>query len=117
MQCFCKEQSYDLVIEADFGADPIWCGKCGCNLNLEEIPLTGKLKDELISWVQAYSKSVIDESEYIYKVTHQHNKNGIKLAEKVQSELGAKYTISFLLLKHMLSYVLKRLYSPQKRTH
>lgn len=95
MQCFCKEESYDLVVEADFGADPIWCGKCGCNLNLEEIPLTEKLKDELMSWVQAYSKSVIDESEYIYEVTHQHNKDGIKLAEKVKSELGDKYTISY----------------------
>lgn len=95
MQCFCKEESYDLVVEADLGADPIWCGKCGCNLNLEEIPLTEKLKYQLISWVQAYSKSVIDESEYIYEVTHQHNKNGIKLAQKAQSELGNKYTISY----------------------
>lgn len=95
MECFCKEESYDLVLEADFGADPIWCRKCGCNLNLDEVPLTQELKDELMSWVRVYSNSVLDETEYIYEVSHQHNKNGMKLLEKIQSELGDKYTISY----------------------
>jgi hypothetical protein len=49
MQCFCKEESYGLVLEADFGADPIWCKRCGCNLDLDEVPLTQELKNELIN--------------------------------------------------------------------
>jgi len=95
MHCFCKEENYDLMLEADFGADPIWCRKCGCNLNLDEVPLTQELKDELMSWVQIYSKSVLDESEYILEVSHQHNKKGIELLDKVQKELGDKYTVSY----------------------
>ena len=49
MKCFCKEESFDLILEADFGADPLWCKKCGCNLDLHCILLVQKLKDELIS--------------------------------------------------------------------
>lgn len=94
--CFCKEESYDLILEADFCVDPIWCGKCGCNLNLNDIPLSEELKHELMNWVDGYSKTVLDESEYIYEVSQKHNKNGLELLEKVQKELGDKYTISYI---------------------
>lgn len=94
--CFCKEESYDLILEADFCTDPIWCGKCGCNLNLDDIPLSEELKDELMNWVNDYSKTVVDESEYIYEISQKHNKNGLKLLEKVQKELDDKYTISYI---------------------
>ena len=94
LECFCKEESYDLMLEADYGADPIWCKKCGCNLNIDDIPLSRELKKELVNWVQNYCKSVIDESEYIYETSHQHNINGLKLLDKVQKELGDKYKIS-----------------------
>ena len=39
MECFCKEQSYNLMIEADVCADAIWCSKCGCNLDIDDVPL------------------------------------------------------------------------------
>ena len=92
MECFCKEQSYDLMLEADIGADPIWCSKCGCNLDIDDVPLSQELKKELYIWVENYSETVLDESEYVYKVAQNHNKIGLKLLEKVQKEFGVRYT-------------------------
>ena len=95
LKCFCKEESYDLILEADYGADAIWCKKCRCNLDIDDIPLSQELKEEIQTWVMSYSESVLDESEYIYEVAQQHNRNGLKLLEKVQKELGFKYKISY----------------------
>jgi hypothetical protein len=49
MNCLCEEESYDLILEADIGADPVWCKKCGCNLDIDEIPISQELKDELVN--------------------------------------------------------------------
>lgn len=95
MKCNCKEQSYDLMLEADYGSDAIWCNKCGWNLDIYYIPLSQELKQELENWVENYSNSVVEESEYVYEVSQQHNRNGLKLLEKVQNELGVKYTVSY----------------------
>ncbi|MGV8981142.1 hypothetical protein [Clostridium sp.] len=95
MECFCNQKNYDLILEANYGADPIWCRKCGCNLDLDIFPLSQELIKELVNWVKNYSNLVLDESEYIYEVSKQHNKEGLKLLEKVQKELGAKYTITY----------------------
>ena len=93
--CECKEQSYDLILEADYGADAIWCKNCGWNLDIYYIPLSQELKKELEDWVGTYSNSVLDESEYIYEVSQKHNTNGLKLLEKVKKELSIKYTVSY----------------------
>jgi hypothetical protein len=93
--CECKEQSYDLILEADYGADAIWCKNCGWNLDIYYIHLSQELKKELEDWVGTYSNSVLDESEYIYEVSQKHNRNGLKLLEKVKKELGIKYTVSY----------------------
>lgn len=95
MQCSCKEKSYDLVLEADFGADPIWCKKCGYNLDIDDAPFSYELKKELDIWVQNYSETVLDESEYVYEVSQKHNEIGLKLLEKAQKELCDKYSISY----------------------
>lgn len=94
--CSCKEDSYDLILQADFYTNPIWCRKCGCNLNLRDIPLSEGLKHELMSWVDDYSKSVLEESEHIHEISQRHNKNGVQLLEKVHKEIGDKYTISYI---------------------
>ncbi len=83
------------MLEADYGADAIWCRECKCNLDIEDIPLSQKLKEDLQDWVMNYSKSVLDESEFLYEVAQQHNINGLKLLERVQKELCVKYKISY----------------------
>jgi len=95
MECFCKETSYELMLEADIGADPIWCNKCGCNLDIDDVPLSQELKKELYIWVEYYSKTVLDESKYLCIVSQNHNKIGLNLLEKVQKELGLKYTVIY----------------------
>lgn len=96
VKCLCKEESYNLILEADFYIDPIWCEKCGCNLNLNDIPLSEGLKHELMNWVNDYSKTVLDEREHIHEISQNHNKNGMELLEKVQKELGDRYTIYYV---------------------
>lgn len=95
MRCFCKVESFDLVLEADYGADPLWCKKCGCNLDIDQIPMSQELKDELFNWIKIYSISVHDKSEHIGEVTNNHNRIGMKLLEKLQKELGDRYTVSY----------------------
>jgi len=36
MNCLCmQKETYELKVEGDIGADPIWCEKCSCNLDIE----------------------------------------------------------------------------------
>lgn len=67
------------MLEADYGADAIWCKNCGCNLAIYYIPLSQELKKELEDRVGTYSNSVLDESEYIYEVSQKHNRHGLRL--------------------------------------
>jgi hypothetical protein len=34
---------FDLKLEADFSPDPLWCKKCGCNLDIDEFPLSNEI--------------------------------------------------------------------------
>jgi hypothetical protein len=97
MECFCKEKSYDLRLETDFSADPIWCDRCGCNLDLDDIPISDELRDILRAWASNYEKLARDEikREDIRKFEQQHNYYGIQLVKKVQQELGDEYTITY----------------------
>jgi hypothetical protein len=100
MQCFCEQkETYELKIEGDIGADPIWCNKCGCNLDLENIPISNELKRELMRWVTKYGKWIDWEKDKLLpngvEFEEEHNKHGAKLTEKVKKELGEKYKIKF----------------------
>jgi hypothetical protein len=40
MECHCEQkETSELKVEGDVGADPIWCNQCGCNLEIEDIPI------------------------------------------------------------------------------
>lgn len=97
MECFCKEESFNLKLEADFIPDPIWCNKCGCNLDTNDIPLSNELKSEIRLWLHNYSKllNVEIKSENYFKLHQQHNNQGLQLAKKIQSELGDKYSVEY----------------------
>ncbi|WP_078544895.1 hypothetical protein [Litchfieldia alkalitelluris] len=100
MRCACKQmKSYDLKIEGDVGADPIWCKHCSCNLNLEELPISQKLKSELIEWVTKYGEWIDWDRDQLIpngiEMEDEHNTQGAKLTEKVKKELKETYTIKF----------------------
>jgi hypothetical protein len=97
MECFCKEESFDLKLEADFVPDPVWCSKCGCNIDTDDIPLLNELKSEIRLWLNNYNKLLNNQikSENLFRFYQQHNSQGVMLAQKIQSELGDKYKVEY----------------------
>jgi len=100
MECFCEQkETYDLKVEGDVTADPIWCNQCGCNLNIEDIPISIELKRELVEWAHMYGGWIDwDEDQLLPKgieLEEEHNNKGLKLTQKVKKELEGKYRITF----------------------
>ncbi|MDQ0160758.1 hypothetical protein [Alkalibacillus salilacus] len=100
MRCLCKQKEVkELKIEADVGADPIWCDRCHCNLDVEEIPISLNLKLRLMKWIGDYGKWIDWDKDGIVsngvELEKTHNKEGLKLTEEVQKELEGKYKVSF----------------------
>lgn len=100
MRCFCEQkETINLKIEGDVGADPIWCVECGCNLDLEDTPISYGLKMELVDWVTKYGKWIDWNSDEIIskgiEMEEEHNRQGEDLTKQVKQELGGKYRITF----------------------
>ena len=113
MECFCEgKQTVHLKIEGDVGADPIWCDKCGCNLDLDDIPVSEELKSELSIWASKYGEWIDwNKDELLFngvELEEQHNEEGNKLTEKVKEELKANYKINFSPSSMGKSYAKKR---------
>lgn len=89
-----------IKIEAEICADPIWCGLCKSNLDLEEFSLSKELTEELENWNLEYG-NWLEKNDYndrnlkLDNFHIQHNKRGLKLTEKVQKELGAEFSVVF----------------------
>ncbi|MGE7591027.1 hypothetical protein [Peribacillus sp. NPDC101480] len=100
MECHCEQkETSELKVEGDVGADRIWCNQCGCNLEIEDIPISNKLSRELIEWVNMYGEWIDwDEDKLLHngiELEEEHNKQGLNLTEKVKKELEGKYRIKF----------------------
>ncbi|SHG52713.1 hypothetical protein [Ornithinibacillus halophilus] len=90
----------ELRVEADIGADPIWCNSCLMNLNLEDIAISKSLKQEMMDWVQQYGGWIDwkNEGQWVpngLELERLHNEHGERLTEKVKQELGPKYKVVF----------------------
>lgn len=100
MRSFCEQkETFDLKIEADVGADPIWCDECGCNLELEDTPISNDLKKKLIDWAMKYGNWIDWDSDKIFsngiQLEEEHNRQGEILTEQTKQELGGQYRITF----------------------
>lgn len=100
MQCFCEQkETYHLKVEADVGADPIWCQHCQCNLDIDDIPISLVLKSELIEWVEKYGTWIDWDNDKIVpngvKLEEEHNEQGVTLTKQVQKALKGQYNVSF----------------------
>lgn len=100
MNCLCDEgKTYELKIEGDVGADPIWCDECMCNLELEDLSLSSELSRELWEWMGDYGEWFDWENDEVVpngvELEAAHNIQGEALAIKVQKELEGKYRIRF----------------------
>ncbi|WP_449537626.1 hypothetical protein [Ferdinandcohnia sp. Marseille-Q9671] len=91
MKCLCKEDTRDLKIEGDFSADPIWCAKCSCNIELEDFPISDEVKRELEQWAKDFGTWLDLASDTIVKggdiLEKKHNQKGELLTKKVQEQL------------------------------
>jgi hypothetical protein len=96
--CKCNE-TYDLKVEADIGADAIWCKKCYYNFEIEYVPISIELKSELMEWISNYGEWIDWDIAGIvpsgFDLEEKHNRHGLTLTEKVQKELEGKYKVSF----------------------
>ena len=92
-------QARELKVDGDIGADPIWCNHCGCNFDLEDIPISNELKRELKNWVTIYGEWMDWEIDLFIpngiEMEEEHNKLGANLTEKVKRELSDKYIKNF----------------------
>ena len=109
MNCFCESgETNDLKIEGDVGADPIWCNRCGCNLDIEDAPIPDELTEALSSWVMEYGEWIDwDKDKLLFngiELEDEFNQIGLELTEKVKQELGDKYKVKYSLSNSARSY-------------
>ncbi|MCR1836038.1 hypothetical protein NSA56_17005 [Oceanobacillus caeni] len=101
LNCCCDSgKTNDLKIEGDVGADPIWCNRCGCNLNIEDIPISARLVEELSYWKAKYGEWIDWDLDKLVpngvELEERFNQRGLALAEKVKQELDSKYKIRYV---------------------
>ncbi|ETT82305.1 hypothetical protein MKZ08_06430 [Viridibacillus sp. FSL R5-0477] len=99
MSCNCGSDIPNiLIVEADY-ADPIWCGECRFNLDLDDFNLPKDLLNKLSNWSEDYGDWIDWETDKRFSnantLISQHNIVGLKLTEKIRVELGENYTITF----------------------
>lgn len=91
--CNCKEL-VQIKVEADFGSDPLWCKVCGFNLDMDKMEISHSLKKQLRSWISDYGVWINWDSDTLIvggeNLEKQHNEIGLRLTEKVMSELKNK---------------------------
>lgn len=99
--CNCEQQAcYVVKVEADVGADPLWCQRCGYNLDIDQFTLSMELKKELMKWAQKYGEWIDWNADKFVenrvKREEEHNTQGEILTERVKVELGGAYRVVFL---------------------
>ncbi|MBY6054749.1 hypothetical protein KUV27_24235 [Cytobacillus firmus] len=86
-------------MDGDVGAAPIWCNQSGCNLDLDNIPISKELKMKLSEWAINYAEWIDWDLDQIIEngvvLDEEHKKQGAYLTEKVKLELSDKYRIKF----------------------
>ncbi|NMH68234.1 hypothetical protein HF072_05515 [Bacillus sp. RO3] len=100
MNGFCKpNESFAMNVEGDVGADPFWCAECGCNFDIEEMPISQELKLEWGQWASEYGKWIDWSLDQLIPngiaMEEEHNKQGQQVTDRTKGELGGKYRITF----------------------
>ena len=98
MECGCKQQTTRLLVEGEFGADPVWCAECQYNIELDELAIPNELMDELLhwgnrfgEWIDIEQNTMLENGDALHAA---HNEEGTRLAKKLQLAL-AGVTVTF----------------------
>lgn len=96
--CDCNKV-VSLKVEADMGADPLWCAICNYNLDIEDIELPDQLTADLFAWVNDFASWVDWETDTLIEdqeaVEAAHNERGLQLTEIVKETLKGQYEVIF----------------------
>jgi hypothetical protein len=101
LNCCCNSgKTNDLKVEGDVGADPIWCNRCGCNFDIEDVPISDRLADKLSYWATKYGEWIDWDIDKLLpngiELEDEFNQMGLVLTEKVKQEIDSKYKIKFM---------------------
>ncbi|NBI28154.1 hypothetical protein [Chengkuizengella marina] len=98
LKCGCPNPTTELKLEADF-ADPLWCAKCDQNLDLEDLPISPQLMKEIEDWSIRYGEWIDLDTDTLVdrgiELEDKHNKESLKIYEKLKNELGVKYELIY----------------------
>lgn len=98
MDCGCKTTTTKLLLEGEYGADPVWCAVCQYNIELDELPIDDSLMNELLQWGNSYGQWVdLEVGQFVAggeEMQATHNQAGALLAKKLQMAL-AGVTVTF----------------------
>lgn len=85
------------MVEAETHADPVWCGKCTANLDLDEFPISEELKQNLTNWNDEFHKHLImhDFNGVTSSFAKKLNQEGEKWTNKLKEELPTSYTVQY----------------------
>ena len=93
-------EAKEFKIEGDVGVGPIWCNQCGCNLDIEDIPISEELAEELSLWAAKYGEWIDWKIDKLLpngiELEDKFNQIGVALTEKLKRELGGKYKMTFM---------------------
>lgn len=91
MQVCACQQLKKIKVEADIGADPLWCAKCFSNLECADFSLAEALIKALFDWGGDYGTWIDWETDGVVvggvELEAAHNKRGAELTELVKQEL------------------------------
>lgn len=91
IKCNCPNGTNEIIIEAEYQTDPIWCKNCGTNLDIDDFPLNEGLKEEIVQWVMKYGEWIDWENDNLIAnggdLEKQFNEAGKNLAQKVKEDL------------------------------
>lgn len=94
--CFCEETFY-ILVEAEVCADPVWCGHCQANLDLDDFPVSEEIKKELTNWNSDFDKHLTANKYKGVKQSYAEklNEEGQQLARRLSEELPHSYKVKY----------------------
>ncbi|WP_226668164.1 hypothetical protein [Metabacillus litoralis] len=100
MECSCKSKRVvEIKVEADLGADPLWCNKCGINLDLDHFMISNELKEKLINWMNQYGEWIDWSTDTLIptakEMEDRHNTEGENLTKLLAKELAPEVKVEF----------------------